>query len=293
MPLEIDLSDECASISFEKYIATIDSRRYDFEDYGDLIDSARFLKQLSNNRTFLLTKLFEELKTLVAFQRTNYYGPQVFILHATEKYFVRANIWRPLSEVEKSISGFRYDICHDHNFDILTVGHFGPGYRARCYTYDRRQVSGLLSERVAIATDGLFALHPGRVALYRAKHDVHIQLPPDDLSVSLNLIPNNRKLRDQQFQFDETSGRICRYLQASGSELVIRLAGVLGDESCLDVLTEIATGNPSPQLRALANVARLQIDNKADISADPSALVRDIIAKEMRSYGACLRLYND
>jgi len=292
MPLELTLPADPDAISLEEYIQAIDSGRYDFSSQADLIDSARFLRRLANNRTFLLDKMFAELKTIADFQRTNYYGPQVFMLHVAEKYFVRANVWKPLSQVEKGIKGFQYDVCHDHNFDILTVGYFGPGYCARCYTYDPRDVCGLLGEKVALVPDGLFTLNEGRIALYRAKRDVHIQLPPDDISVSLNLIPKNEQLRHLQFQFDETSGRICRYLQASGSELVVRLAGVLGDKTCLELLAEISDKNPSPHIRALAVVSQLQISPKDCIPGDHSALVRDVVDKELRSYGTCLKAYD-
>ena len=292
MPLEINLPPDSDTISLEEYVEFIDSAPYDFSSHADLIDSAKFLKKLSNNKNFLLDKMFDELKTLANFQRTNYYSPQVFMLHTAKKYFVRANVWRPLSQVEKSIKGFQYDICHDHNFDILTVGYFGPGYRSRSYMYEQRGVVGLLGEKVALIPGGIFTLSEGRIALYRAKQDVHIQLPPDDISVSLNLIPKNDRIRELQFQFDENSSRICRYLQASGSELVVRLAGILGDEKFLEPLADISQKNPSQQIRALAVVSQLQISNNYNIQEVRCPLVLDIIEKERQSYGTCLKIHD-
>jgi len=289
MPLEINLPADSESISLEEYVEAINSQNYDFSSHADLIDSAKFLKKLNNNRDFLLDKLFAELRSMGQFQKSNYYGPQVFILHVDEKYFVRANIWRPLSRVEKSIKGFQYDVCHDHNFDILTAGYFGPGYCSRAYTYDYRKITGLLGERVSLNAEGMFTLSEGRIALYRAKQDVHIQLPPEDISVSLNLIPKNEKLRELQFQFQEHSERICRYLQSSGSELIIRLAGALRNEKFLSSLVEISQNNPSPQVRALAIVAQCQI-SKQEAPQIASPLIRDIVQKELRDYGACLKI---
>jgi hypothetical protein len=292
MPLRINLVPTSDAISLEEYVESIDSQGYDFSSQADLIDSARFLQKLSNNRRFLLDKMFDDLKTIGDFQRINYYGPQVCMLHVDERYFVRANIWRPLSQVEKSIKGFQYDVCHDHNFDILTIGYFGPGYHSRCYTYERRNVVGVLGEAVDLRPDGLFTLHEGTIALYRAKQDVHKQLPPDSMSVSLNLIPKNNRIRDPQFQFEEDSGQITRYLQASGSELVVRLAGVLGDARFLEPLETIVKTNPSPQIQALAIVSQLQISDSCAVPKVHSRLVRDIIEKELRAYGACLRLHS-
>jgi hypothetical protein len=262
---------------------------------SDLIDCAKYLKELANNKTFLLDLLFAELTDAAEFQSANLYGPQVLILHRAEKYFVRANVWKPISEMEKAVPDFQYDVCHDHNFDILTVGYFGPGYRARTYTYDASTVVGALGEKVELIPGGIFTLDLGKVALYRAKKDVHIQLPPDELSISLNVIPRNSKTDELQWQFDEETGRICRYLQSSGSETVVRFSGILGDETWLEPLERIAASHPSPQMRALAIVSQCRIMPELGSSISPpitdgrAELVADIMRRELADYGACLR----
>src|SRR5690349_24150140 len=185
MPLVIDLPPDTESLSLSEFIDCIDAKGYDFLDDTDLIDAAKYLKKLANNKDFLLDLMFEELRTLGEFQQRNFYGPQVFMLHRTKTYFVRANVWKPISNMERAVPDFQYDVCHDHNFDILTVGYLGPGYHARAYTYGARKVVGMLGEKVDLISEGIFTLHQGSVALYRAKRDVHIQLPSDELSISL------------------------------------------------------------------------------------------------------------
>jgi hypothetical protein len=296
MPLEIELPDDDERISLQEYIDCLEQERFDLSDQGDLIASARYLKKLCNNKDFLVDRIFDELKRSLQFQESNTYAPEVLLLHATGDYFIRANIWKPVTEVERRIPGYRYDVCHDHNFDILTAGYLGPGYQCRTFTYDSATCVGLLGEAVDLNDSGVFALTEGKIALYRAKQDVHIQLPPDRLSVSINLIPNGRSLNEVQFQFDESSRKICRYLDSSGAEVLVRLAGLLGGQECAKVLGRIAQKHPSAKIRAFALVSQLHIDAEhaeaiqADMHVTQSALVCHIVESEMAHYGACMRL---
>jgi len=293
MPLEIKLPADAREVSLQEYVEALHAEKYDFSSMDDVIDSAKWLKRLANNRIFLLDTLFAEVKSIADLQKANYYGPQVFILHTEPSYFLRAVIWRPLSALERTMSGFRYDILHDHNFDILTVGYTGPGYTTRNYTYDNSHVVGLLGEDTHMVREESFTLSEGTIALYRAKHDIHIQLPPAALSVSLNLIPRTASQNELQFQIDEDSGRIIRYIQSSGSELVVRLAGVLGEERYLEPLSAIAKDNLSRYLRALAIASQGQITGVTAPEAlqDKPLLIRDIVAKEWASYGTCMNPY--
>lgn len=219
------------------------------------------------------------------------------MLHACSRYFIRANVWKPISALEESIEGFRYDICHDHNFDILTIGYFGPGYRARMYEYEENEVVGLLGERINMIPKGEITLSKNRVFLYRAKKDIHIQLPPESLSISLNFIPRNRRILEPQFQLDEDRRAICRYIHSSGSELIVRMVGLLGDARSVDALDRIRTTHVSVHVRALAAVSQVMLapdeeDRVRQWLSDPGRLVeRSIFEEEIRYPGACLRPY--
>ncbi|HJU10475.1 MAG TPA: hypothetical protein VJ728_06350 [Candidatus Binataceae bacterium] len=295
MPLEIDLPDDDEQLSLEEYVERLEQQHYDLSDQNDLIASAPYLKKLGNNKDFLIDQMFNELKDCLQFQEANIYAPEVLILHRTNDYFIRANIWKPVTKVEEQVPGYRYDVCHDHNFDILTIGYLGPGYQCRAYTYDSNACIGILGEKVDLRTERLFTLSEGKVALYRAKRDVHIQLPPERISVSINLIPKGAARNEPQLQFDESSGRITRYLNFSGTEAVLRLAGLVGSHEYLDVLARIADQHPNPKIRALALVAQMRIAAErtdaiqANINGSQPPLVRHIVESEMTSYGSCLK----
>jgi hypothetical protein len=295
MPLEIHLPDDDERFSLADYIEHLEQGRYDLADHDDLIASAPYLKKLGNNKDFLIDHVFEELKDCLQFQQSNIYAPAVLLLHATSSYFIRANVWKPITKAEEQVPGYRYDVCHDHNFDILTIGYLGPGYSSRAYSYDRTTCVGMLGETVDLLSEGVFNLTQGKVALYRAKRDVHIQLPPEQLSVSINLIPKAVIRNEPQLLFDEASGTIRRYLDFTGAEVAVRLAGLLESRVCLEPLACIADRHPSAKMRALALVSLLQIvpDRadaiRADLKVSQPALVRHIVDAETARYGACMR----
>lgn len=272
----------------------IDCSGYDLTRHEDLIASAPLLGKLANNKSFVIERMFDELRNQLRFQANNMYAPEVLLLHSTKDYFIRANIWKPISAAEEAIPGYQYDVCHDHNFDILTVGYLGLGYSCRSYTYDRTAYAGRLGEVVELADEGLFSLANGQVALYRAKEDVHMQLPPDQISVSLNLVPRAPVQNEMQFQFDEDSGEICRYLNFSGLEAAIRVADVMRSRECADALVRIGNGHPSARVRALALTAQIHIDADradqilADVAVHQSATVNYLVGLELAGDGSAM-----
>lgn len=299
MPVVIDLAEDDEVWSLEQYIEHLEQSGYDLSTEEGLIASAPFLHKLNNNKDFFVDHVFSELNAGPDFQQQNFYGSQVFLLHRSARYFLRANVWRPVSALEQSINGFQYDVCHDHNFYILTAGYYGPGYRSRAYTYDLRNITGLLGEQVDLVSDGIFELPTGKIALYRAKKDVHFQLPPESLSISLNLIPRSPHFNDLQFQFDEDAKRITRYLQASGTELAVRMAGLIEDPRFIEPLQRIARTHPGTLVRALASLAEGQLASERSalvverILRDESGLGRELFRRESEEYGHGLKPHRD
>lgn len=154
---------------------------------------------------------------------------------------------------------------------------------------------GVLGEHVNLTSCGEFSLPQGRTALYRAKRDVHIQMPPEELSISINFIPRNRWIDEPQFQFDEKTGTIVRYIHSSGSELMVRMGGLLPGEVSVETLERIVTSNASAHVRALAAVALYRAAPRSERwiprwSEKPDrAVERSIFELELGSPGATLR----
>jgi len=66
----------------------------------------------------------------------------------------------------------------------MTVGLPRAGLRHRDLRYATRELEGFVGEKIDFRFLERTLFGPGMVMLYRASRDVHIQYPPDDLSVT-------------------------------------------------------------------------------------------------------------
>ena len=91
--------------------------------------------------------------------------------------------------------------------------------------------------------------------VYRAFEDVHAQQPPDEVSVSLNLMAHPPELaRQRQYFFDMESGTIATAV-GNGYEafgLFIRMARHVGDGNTLDTLLTLAKTHAATVVREAA-----------------------------------------
>lgn len=243
MPVEINCDQINESIGLDECYEQLIDSRFDCNDIESFKSVAPLLKRLNNNRTFLAETLINELSTPATAQSKNHYTPQVLLLKAPAKhtnFFIRANIWLAKQDPMLQLAGeksFYYHVPHDHNFHFLTSGYLGPGYLSDYYEYDYFSVDGYPGEPVDMTFVKRSALSPGKVMLYRAHRDVHNQLPADELSVSLNIMPSMMfaHLRPQ-YIFNAQCTHIERTVTTSNSStepalhLIARCGGQKGQE---------------------------------------------------------------
>mgnify|MGYP000566035050 CR=1 FL=1 len=109
---------------------------FDPQDEGSVDHAARALQRLANDREFLGDLLLDMLAGRAASPQSGY-GPQAIVLSPPRgEWFLRANIWPSERDTCLKSSGaahFVYGAPHDHNFDFLTVGYFGPSYVSDYY----------------------------------------------------------------------------------------------------------------------------------------------------------------
>lgn len=188
--IEVECAEQC---ELDECITGIAATRFDPACGEGITAAALWLRKLTNNRTFLGDLLIEEIKphhrdTAVE----SGYGPQAIVLsRKCNDVFLRANIWPSEHDHCFQASGaqtFVYGIPHDHNFSFLTSGYFGPGYLSDYYEYDYESVAGYEGERPKLRFIERSQLGPGKLMLYRAHVDIHSQIPPESLSVSLNVM---------------------------------------------------------------------------------------------------------
>ena len=232
------------------------------------------LARLGRNRHFLADLAIDELKGRCAAQSTgNAYGAQVFLLRpANGRYVLRANFWPARDDAVVRASGtapFLYDLPHDHNFSFLTVGYLGPGYWSDYYDYDVAALDGVPGEVAGLRFVERSRLDLSKLMLYRARRDIHVQLPPDGFSVSLNILGYDpaQAWRDQ-FRFDIGAGTIAEGLTTTPSEALVALAVPFGGDNGRDLAAHLAARHPSPRMRltALTALASAESDTAGRIA---------------------------
>ena len=234
----------------------------DPQDEGDLAFATDWLARLTANRDFLGDAMVDALCGRAASGIVESgYGPQAIVLSPIRSgCFLRANIWPAEADPCFAASGARsfvYGLPHDHNFSFLTSGYFGPGYRSDYYEYDYEAVAGYAGENAALRFVERSALEEGRLMLYRAHRDVHSQLPPESLSISLNVMAIDPAYAwYDQYGFDLDGGTVTSVLSPTSTECFLRIAVGMGGEEALDLADRVGRSHPSDRLRLASFEAR-------------------------------------
>jgi hypothetical protein len=252
--------DDCGegAIDLEELVDRLETGRFDPDDEDSVAAFAPDLASLGRNRRFLADFVVEELKQSCAGQNArNQYGAQVILLHGSpNRFLVRANFWPSAEDsvvVNSGADPFFYGVPHDHNFSFLTVGYLGPGYWSDYYEYEYNQVVGHPGEPVDLKFVERSRLSEGKVMLYRRHRDIHAQLLPDSLSVSLNVlaVSPTSEFRDQ-YRFDLERREVASIINPSGLATLVRLAGHFGGDEGRELVDRFASTHPSERIRFAA-----------------------------------------
>jgi hypothetical protein len=251
--------DDPSSASLGECCEALGAIGFDPHDEERLAAGALWLRRLGNNRDFLGDLLIDELASRHRDDvLDNAYGPQVIMLAPPNgNFFMRANLWPSLDEHMVRASGegpFVYGLPHDHNFDFLTIGYFGPGYWSDYYEIDYDEIVGWRGEPVpSLRFVERARLEEGKIQLYRAHIDVHAQLPADSLSVSLNIMhTTGAQGWLDQYRFDLERRAVGAIITPGPSEAFLKVAIGLGSQEALDLGHRFARRHPSDRLRLAA-----------------------------------------
>ena len=260
MPRLIDCTTD-ETMELADLIDLINTQGIDSRDEEAFASWGPALKMLGNNRRFLADIMIAELKQRCADQvKGNQYSAQVVMLHVGGNFFMRANLWPAEADTVVRQSGadpFFYNVPHDHNFSFLTVGYLGPGYWSDYYEYDYEGVTGFPGEPVDLQFVERSRLEQGKVMLYRAHRDIHLQLPADSLSVSLNIVETDHStsFRDQ-YRFDLDTMTVAGIMTRTSLEPMLMLAAHHGGGNGIDLLNDFVARHPSDRVRWAALRAR-------------------------------------
>lgn len=282
------------ALDIEEVTARLDESGVDLTDEASIAHCTDLLAGLSRNPDFLADRVIAALKASYTDQlELNRYTAQVFLLHRSPRgFYLRANMWPSGRDAAYAASGpasFSYGVPHDHNFSFLTAGYFGPGYVSDYYDYDPETVDGRLGEPLNLKFVERSQLDEGKLMLYRAHRDIHSQLPPESLSVSLNIMDEGEHVpwRDQ-YIVDLEHGTIAKRPTLTSSEMLLRCAVHL-TENGRDVAEQFAKSHPVPRVRANAIAALAAVEEGAGRAAvlergfsEGDARVRDDCARWLR-----------
>lgn len=255
MPRHLDVADQSLA-SLAECADALCVSGFEPQEEESLLHAATWLRRLGNDRDFLGDILVEELASRHREDvLDNAYGPQVVMLVPPQgQFFIRANLWPSEDEHMVRASGgssFVYGLPHDHNFDFLTLGYFGPGYWSDYYEASYDEIVGWRGEQVpSLRFVERSRLEEGKILHYRAHRDVHAQLPADSLSVSLNIMHTSAGQGwMDQYRFDLDRGRIGAILSPGPTEAFLKVAIGLGGEKALDLAHRFVRNHPSDRLR--------------------------------------------
>jgi hypothetical protein len=267
MPLVID--NPCPeACSLPECIEALGELGFDPDDPASTAAVAGWLRRLANNRDFLGDLLVERLTGAGEDEIASGYGPQAIVLSRPKdnrpgSAFLRAAIWpSPRDHVFRTsgAASFVYGAPHDHNFDFLTVGYCGPGYASDYYEYDYAAVAGYPGEDAGLRFVERSVLSPGKLMLYRRHVDVHSQLPPESLSVSINVMRlDPAQAWFDQYGFDLAGGTVTRWLNPLASEAFLRVAVASGAGSARDYAEWVGARHPSERMRLASFAARAEM----------------------------------
>lgn len=274
MPLVID-NPSSETCSLDECIAALGDIGFDADDPASTRAAADWLRRLANNRTFLGDVLIDRLAGRGGDEIASGYGPQAIVLSRPRDNrpgaaFLRAAIWPSARDHVFQTSGagsFVYGAPHDHNFDFLTVGYCGPGYASDYFEYDYEAVAGYPGEDAGLRFIERSVLSPGKLMLYRRHVDVHSQLPPESLSVSVNVMRlDPAQGWHDQYGFDLEAGTVTRWLNPLAAEAFLRVAVASGALGAWDYAAWVGTSHPSERMRLASFEARAQMcDDRAEV----------------------------
>lgn len=275
-------------VGLDDFIEYVESE-IDLNNPDSIASAAMMLRCLANDRTLVIRELNNLLLNPKSMRWSTVHS---IVLGQGDGFYVRANIWpanNDMANARAYQSQIAYNLAHDHNFSFLTVAHLGPGYETEIYEYDYDRTEGYVGEPVELRFLQKTRFTTGSVMLYRASRDAHVQYPPAELTITLNLMVASSQPRDQ-YHFDLGSGMITAVGDplATGRLSLLELAGLIGDGESNALLERISTAHPCRQTRlgALASLAQRDPAATASVwekaATDRETVIANTARKKLR-----------
>ncbi|WP_281558235.1 hypothetical protein [Thalassomonas sp. RHCl1] len=194
----------------------IDFIKNNISEERRLCDTQGLVEQLmgvQHNTASILEHISASLSKTDDNPNTNPYGKNSFVLYRDNTVMLRLVVWEPregdnFSHADEEL--FAYGVCHDHNFELMSLGLCGSGYTTHMYSYQHKGSEYVEGELIDIDYLGDFTLQQGSVLYMEQSKDLHTQSPPAQMSMSLNIIVDHGIKKKQVFVEPKTK-RIVEY----------------------------------------------------------------------------------
>jgi hypothetical protein len=288
MPMVFDRPLNVEPMSFEKFMEFVST--VDFSCEKSLLTLVPKLHSLSLDSQFLFERLLQPSHDA---RPRNEYSAQVGALAEGPDFYIRSVIWPPGSAritKDKSID-LGYTGPHDHNFGFLTVGMYGPGYLTEVYEYDYNSIAGFPGEPVQLRDEQWLKLSPGRVMYFRESIDTHLQYPPEDYSISLNvLLKKPLHQRNRQVFFDYATKTVSHSIRPYPLTLFFKAMSFTGSSELINDIRTLARQHALDDVRTTAYEAlwREDLVNKEELteelSRDKNTLMQELLKHLSQDY---------
>lgn len=216
----------------------------DMKNEGSLDYCEHVLKKMYLNRKLISDFILDGLKKPNEFQKDNLWTSQAVVLYRNDNFTIRSVLWKPMGKKEnylKNSAGYIYERPHCHNFNLATIGYAGSGYTTQIWQYDNSKVQGIVGEKVEISFKETKTLSLGETLKLRAGREIHTQLFPEELSISLNIL-GRQIITDKgpmkQFYFDVDKKVIAENFTSNIYMCALNILSEIGDENAIDFLIE-------------------------------------------------------
>ncbi|MBT2748842.1 MULTISPECIES: hypothetical protein [unclassified Lysobacter] len=264
--------------------------RVDSMDPDSIADAAPVLAAYASDSGLVARTMAQSMRSILDGQPPPFVAPQCYVIARRRHIMIRANVWTPLKQTgalrKNEERVYSYDTAHDHNFNFLTIGYFGAGYRTHIVQIDPSHLNGEIGDSAPILDSEVTSLPKGKIMLYQAHRDVHRQAPPDELSISLNVLFNNQsQISKCQYNFviEEERARILSYTSASihsRLSMLAEMAVMVGGDELKGLFNDIVDAPLLPPRMRLMCLEGLREDQAAyreameRLYADESQMVR-------------------
>lgn len=253
-------------LSLQEFIDHLQST-FDLEEADSLIGVAPHFRALANNPDAVAGHFNAEIRRMLDRNGESARPSSSLVFARGRNFSLQATIWMPdtFAEPLHSLSlaaGVRG--AHNHNFNVMSIGHVGPGPFVDLYSFNGADCRGDIGERVDLRFTERVRLDKTRAVICRETVDVHAHAAPESLSVSISLcIFNDATQILDRLTFDTQTSAIRGHVESADNyrrASIVRLAGEVGDQRTLDLFDALLRRSPCWRTReaALTATSRLR-----------------------------------